>query len=269
MNTYLNIDKKKYIDHLYFLFLNISSIIDWSIYDIKLKFKRTQLGLLWEFLNIIILSTIMSVVFSVIFKETFLNYFLKIFLAYTTWSFISKSITDSTKLITERYNAHILNTRLPIIAYSCRMVISNSLIYLIYLPLIILLYFSLKNLEILSILLLLLGFILVVLNLLWISLFLSITSARFRDLSPLISAIMAPMLILTPILWEKSKLGVYEMYAYINPFTSFIEVMQKPLLNSSISTTPYLILLFLLILGNLTNYLLYKFKGTRFVFWAH
>ena len=269
MQKYNNLDKNSYLQHLLFTSKNLVSTIDWAFYDVKLKFKRTKLGLFWEFLSILILSTIISLVFSIMFQEKFYNYFQNILLSYTTWNFISKTILDSTKLITGRYNAHIINTRLPIISYSTRSVLTNLIIYFFYLPFLVIIYFFSFDLRLDCIIYLLIGLLLTFLNLLWISNILSILSARFRDLAPLINSIMAPMLILTPILWDKSKLGEFEFYAYLNPFTSFIEVIKNPLMNLNNVITPYLILILMLLVGNVLSFLFYRYKGKQFIFWAH
>ena len=56
MSKYLEIDKTNYFQNIYFIFSNFTSLLDWAIYDIKLKFKRTSLGIAWEFANILFLS---------------------------------------------------------------------------------------------------------------------------------------------------------------------------------------------------------------------
>lgn len=269
MSKYLEIDKTNYFENIYFIFNNFASLLDWAIYDIKLKFKRTNLGITWEFANILFLSFLISIVFSKILNQNFINYFHKILSGYSLWFFISKTISDSSKLLIERYNAHALNTRLPLIAYSFRSLLTNFIIYLIYLIIIIIISLLFFNISFFSILMVFFGLIIVFFNLLWICNFLSIISTRYRDISPLIQAILPPFFILTPILWDKSKLGIYENYIYLNPFTSFIEIIKEPLVGGETSFISYLILLSSIILGFSANAILYKFKGKNFIFWIH
>jgi len=37
MSKYLEIDKTNYFQNIYFIFSNFTSLLDWAIYDIKLK----------------------------------------------------------------------------------------------------------------------------------------------------------------------------------------------------------------------------------------
>ena len=57
-----------------------------------------------------------------------------------------------------------------------------------------------------------------------------IVSARFRDIEPTIKALMAPMLLLTPVLWKPAMLGDYQNLIYLNPFTYFIGIVRNDLI---------------------------------------
>ena len=59
------------------------------------------------------------------------------------------------------------------------------------------------------------GLILVLLNCFLFLFLITLMCARFRDLSLLISSIMSAGILLTPILWEKERLGQFKNYVYL------------------------------------------------------
>ena len=140
--------------------------------------------------------------------------------------------------------------------------------YLHYIPIILLIYLFLKiNVNIYT-LLLIPGFILVLLNTLWMSTVMSIIGSRFRDMIPLTEIVMTAGTLITPILWDKSMLGVYANYAYLNPFTFFIEAIKYPFMGINPGIIPYIGLIIFLIIGNLIQYIIIKKFGHRIPYWA-
>ena len=95
----------------------------------------------------------------------------------------------------------------------------------------------------------------------------SIICSRFRDLGLLIKSIMRAGVLLTPILWDKSRLGEFENWIYLNPFTSMIEALRNPLLGMEINYMIYLILFFILLINTTVSYVLLKYKHKVFAFW--
>ena len=111
------------------------------------------------------------------------------------------------------------------------------------------------------------GLILVLLNCFLLSLMVSIICSRFRDLGLLIKSIMRAGVLLTPILWDKSRLGEFENWIYLNPFTSMIEALRNPLLGMEINYMIYLKLFFILLINTTVSYILLKHKHKVFAFW--
>ena len=102
------------------------------------------------------------------------------------------------------------------------------------------------------------GFFLVIINGYWLLFICSLICARFRDLGLLLSAIMSTGILLTPILWDKERLGIYENYVYINPFTSMVEVIRDPFLGIPVNPIAYLLLIIYFILGFIICSIFYK-----------
>ena len=63
-----------------------------------------------------------------------------------------------------------------------------------------------------------------------VSVIFGLLGARYRDFSPLISALMMPMMLVTPIMWKKELVPDY--FWLFNPFTHYVDILREPLLGS-------------------------------------
>jgi ABC-type polysaccharide/polyol phosphate export permease len=61
---------------------------------------------------------------------------------------------------------------------------------------------------------------------------LAIVCSRFRDIQPLINALIGVLFLVTPIIWRPEMLGDRKVIATMNPFTHYIAVIREPLLGN-------------------------------------
>ncbi len=87
-----------------------------------------------------------------------------------------------------------------------------------------------------STLLLPLGLAAVVLNLWWLAVVISIASARFRDIPPIVASLLQILFFLTPVIWRKEDLPGKAILVDFNPFYHLIEIVRAPLLGSAFPT---------------------------------
>jgi lipopolysaccharide transport system permease protein len=260
---------KNYFKQVFYCLQNFKQIFMLAFFDLKIKYRRTSIGFLWNILSLILSTFLIAYVWSFLFKVNFKWYLSYVLIGLSTWALIISCIIEGCTILYNKFRSHISNTTTPIIVYSKRNLIYNFFIYIQILPIILLFAFlssELINLE--RSLLLIFGIILIYLNLFWINILLSVICSRYRDLHPFIQSISGTLTLITPIVWEKERLGTFAVYAYLNPFTSFIEVVRMPLVSDSITLVPYLLLVIFLFLGNTINYLFFKIKGNNFIFWS-
>ena len=65
-------------------------IIELVLRDIKVKYKRSILGVLWSILNPLLMMMIMTVVFSTIFKSSIPNFPMYLIIGQTLFSFFGE-----------------------------------------------------------------------------------------------------------------------------------------------------------------------------------
>ena len=65
-----------------------------------------------------------------------------------------------------------------------------------------------------------------VVNAIWVQLFLGVLATRYRDVTHLIPTVMRVLFFLTPIFWMPAQLGGLWPYLWWNPFTHFILILR-------------------------------------------
>lgn len=203
--------------------------------DIRQRYRRSTLGPFWITISTAVMVASMGLIFGNIFKSP-LNVFLP-FLAtgLITWRFISTTIHESTSVFSDS-EAIIKQLPIPLFTHVLRMIFRNVIIYVhnfIIIPLTILILNSEINFDIF---LFLPGFLLLFINLSWISLLLGIICSRYRDVSQIISSLLQIVFYVTPIMWMPSMLPqrASTMIIDLNPMYYLIQIVRAPWL----ATTP-------------------------------
>ncbi|MGB9749947.1 MAG: ABC transporter permease [Caldisericia bacterium] len=190
--------------------------------DIKVKYKRSILGVAWSILNPLLMMIVMSIVFSYLFRFQIKNYPIYILSGIIFWNFFSTSTNlASLSLIS---NASLLKkVYFPryLLIFSTAISQFINLLYAL-IPLIIIMFiyktppklsFILLPIPILSLLLFTIG----------LSLILSILSAYFTDISYIYQIILLAWIYLTPIFYPPSIVpDKYKIFLQINPMYHII-----------------------------------------------
>ena len=248
-------------------FLAFPDSLKLSKITIKLKYRRTILGDIWLVLLSLITVSLISIIWSQIFKISFLITFKKLFIGMSTFALLTAYINGSCNILYENYKNDILSLAIPLPRIFMQHFIKVFSEYLIMFPIFFFLYLiTLKNFN-LNFFLFIPGLFLVLMNCFFLMLILALICSRFRDISLLIKSLMASAMLFTPILWDKEMLGIYEVYVYLNPLTSFVEVIRDPFLEKNLSIVPYLILITILILNYFICSYLYNRKYKILTFW--
>jgi ABC-type polysaccharide/polyol phosphate export permease len=97
--------------------------------------------------------------------------------------------------------------------------------------------------------------------------FLGILSARFRDVSHLVRAIMLPMMFLTPIFWLPSQMSSLMDVLWWNPFFHYLEIFRAPLLDRTVPVESWIFVGVTLALISVSGFLLFARFRRRIVYW--
>jgi ABC-type polysaccharide/polyol phosphate export permease len=111
-----------------------------------------------------------------------------------------------------------------------------------------------------------LGFAFLLFNLTWISFFVAIAAARYRDLQQVNAAVLQLVFFISPIIWIPSDMhGVRNVLLYANPVTHLVGVIRNPLLGVPVPLESFVYLLVMGVIGWLVTYILYASVRRRIV----
>jgi ABC-type polysaccharide/polyol phosphate export permease len=208
------------------------SRIAWS--DVKGRYRRTVLGPFWATLSLGIVILAMSVVMARLFNAD-LKQFLPYFTAgMVTWTMVSQLFNEGSSVFITAESL-IKSLRFPLSALVFALVLRNIIIFghnlVIYIAVMVFMGVPVTW----STALLVPGLALLAANGTWVAVVLGIFGARFRDVPPVVTAVLQIVVFVTPIFWNpdqiKGKLGF--VLTDLNVFYHFVVLVRNPLLGQS------------------------------------
>lgn len=247
-------------------YIKIVSYLSWE--ELKQRYRRSKLGPNWITISLIIQIVTMGFVFSSVFKIGTKEYLLYISIGMVLWAFMSASIQTSCNSLIS--SGHLIRQiPFPIWGHILRNQIREIYVVghnFLLLPII---YFLGVRLELMSIALAIIGFLIVVINMLCISVILSIVAAGYRDVGQMIGSVLQVIFYATPIMWRPGMLdaNINSILIY-NPFYLYIEVVRGSLLNQGIDSGIYFKLIILTAVIAISACLIYKKNQKKIAYWV-
>ena len=227
------------------VFVKYRALIDQLVQrDIKTKYRRSVLGLLWTVLNPLLMMTVLSIVFSYFFSrygdvENFPVYLLcgqVIFNFFNESTSIAMgSIVHSGELIKKVY--------VPKYLFPITKVMSSGVNLLSSMIALVIVMVATRSRVTPTVLLAVFPLLYVLLFSTGVSLFLSAAAVSFRDLMHLYSVVTTAWMYLTPVIYPMSILdGAPKWAVFIinaNPLTAFIKIFRAVVLDGV--TAPWIL----------------------------
>lgn len=271
MNT---LNKQYFPSHLRLALRDMKEgLLHWRIWlllswqDIRLRYRRSQLGPFWLTISMAITTFSMGILYGHLFKLEIKRYFPHLVAGMITWQLVALLIVDSTstfidaenflKQIKLSYSVFILRVICrSLIVFLHNIVVIIPLFFIFHLPISFHLFMFIPSLFLLS------------LNAFFFGLILAILGARYRDLAQLIASIIQVIFFLTPIMWDPVTLPTqYQHWVWWNPFAHLIEILRAPLLGSLPTTQSLIFVCTLTVIGaSCAVYLLTKVRD-RIIYW--
>jgi ABC-type polysaccharide/polyol phosphate export permease len=249
-----------------------SGILHWHFWgtlgwhDIRQRYRRSTLGPFWLTLSMAFFVFVLSIVYGRLFKVETATYLPFLVAGFLPWFFISAVITDSCNAWGEA-GAYLKDIKLPFSLFTTRIVWRNFIIFLHNSIVFIFVALYFQHNPGWNILWIIPGLLLVLLNALWVSLFLGIVSARYRDLTPIVNSLTQALFFVTPIVWNAELIGVNSLLIKLNLVNYFLDLVRMPLLGQVPSMLTLSVVIGTTIMGWIVTSLLFAAKYKRIVFW--
>jgi ABC-2 type transport system permease protein len=197
--------------------------------DLKVRYKRSTLGLLWTMLNPILMMAVTTLAFSAFFRFAIHNFPIYFMTAYVVWGFFSQgsvsassSVVDSASLTRKIYVPSALFPMASVAAAAINLAIS-------LLPLMLLVAITGGTFS-LALLSLPLSLALVAVFTFGVGLILSAAAVFFHDIIHTYQVVLMAWMYLTPIFYPVDIVPEqWSFIFYINPLFYFVQIFREPI----------------------------------------
>ncbi|MCZ4060747.1 ABC transporter permease [Pantoea sp. LMR881] len=237
--------------------------------DIRMRYKRSKMGPFWITISMAVMITTMGLVFGNLFKTDVKEFLPFLTLGLIIWNFLLSSITEGCDALISSEGI-IKQLPVPLHVHVLRVIWKNLIIFLhniVILPLVLLAVGKGLAWEAL---LAVPGFLLLIVNLSWVLMVLSLVCARYRDMTQIVLSIMQVIFYLTPVIWMPKLLThrTGEALLNFNPLYHLIELVRAPLLGTIPAPASYYTAIIMAVLGVcFSTYMTSKYKY-RVPYWV-
>lgn len=240
-------------------------LLSWQ--DIRLRYRRSQIGPFWITISMGITIYTMGLLYSHLFAMKLDHYYPLLAAGMIPWALISSMMNESTQIFIEAEN-YLKQIKLPYTIFVVRVICRNFIIFfhniLIIIPIIIIFHVPINW----HTLLIIPGLILIALVAFVYGKLLAMLGARLRDFGQVIGSLTQVIFFLTPVMWDPNILQPkYQWMVKFNPFAQFIELIRAPLLGNAPSLYAVNSTLILLAVGILITYTAFVKYRARIIYW--
>lgn len=198
--------------------------------DVKIKYRRSVLGVLWTLLNPLGMMIVLSVVFSNLFKFDVENFPLYILSGQVIFNFFSDATTSAMSSIVSS-SALIKKVYVPKYLFVLSNIFSSFINLMASFTALILVMIATRAELHWTVLLVPIPLFLIVLFSLGIGLILAAITVKFRDIMHLYSVFITALMYLTPVIYPMSILPEWLMkVVMINPITNILVMFRNVML---------------------------------------
>lgn len=190
--------------------------------DVKIKYRRSVLGVLWTLLNPLLMMTVLSVVFSNLFKFDIENFPLYLLSGQVIFNFFNDATTNAMSAIIG--NASLIKkVYVPKYMFVLSRVFSSLINLLAACAALFVVMICMRAELRWTVVLAVVPVVLLVMLALGVGLFLAAITVKFRDVMHLYSVLMTVLLYLSPVIYPMSILPEWlEKLVMLNPLTNII-----------------------------------------------
>ena len=198
--------------------------------DVKIKYRRSVLGVLWTLLNPLCMMVILSVVFSNIFKFDIENFPLYVLSGQVVFNFFNDATTSSMTSIIN--NAALLKkVYVPKYLFVLARVFSSFINLMASYTALLLVMVAVRTELYWTVFLSFIPLLLVVVFSLGIGMLLAAMTVRFRDIMHLYSVFTTGLMYLTPVIYPMAMLPEWLTgFVMLNPITNIVLMFRNVML---------------------------------------
>lgn len=206
--------------------------------DIKQRYRRSVLGPLWITIATGVMALALGLLYSLLFRIPLAEFLPHVTVGLIMWGFISGAIKEGADIFIDNEG---LIKQLPsaLSVHVYRLVWRQTLFLLHNMVIWVLLMLIFPRPLGWDLLLAIPALILLIVNGVWVSMFFGIIATRYRDVAPLLEALVQLLFYVTPIVWTTTTLktagpemATRARIVELNPLYHYMEVVRAPLIGA-------------------------------------
>lgn len=236
--------------------------------EIQHRYRRSKLGLAWIALSYFLFVFAIGLFFNGFASKSAKEFLYYVALGFACFTFLISNLTDGTGVFRSSSN-WIKSATLPYSIYAYKSVARSLFPFVIQLTCAAVIMVGSGWRPSLTILWCVPALVMYLVNAIWIQIFMGLVSARWQDITHLVSAITRLLFFTTPIVWVfEERTGLVRKVAHLNPLTHFLGIMRTPLLGGNPPLDSWLVVLGLTVAGWLGTLFVAGKMRRRLPFWV-
>lgn len=246
--------------------IDLSLFLAWT--DTRTRYRRSILGPFWLVLGTTIGVGGLGFVWSQLFDMEAATFVPSLTIGLVCWYLLSQSVVEAASVFVHNREM-LLNMRTPSLQIALQLLLRHLVTFahnLVVVVAVLAIYptnLSLQGLLAIP------GLLLVCISLLGIILFVGFFGARFRDLEPLLNAVIQPLFFITPVIFRPEQLGNSSLILALNPFAYWLSLIRDPLMGTTPPLSTWLISAGMAILIWAAALTMVARKRQRLAYWVH
>lgn len=234
--------------------------------DIVTKYRRNVLGLAWVVIPVAVFVVAIGSVYSMIMGHEAEFYIPYLAVGYIVWRFMVQCLTESTSIL-RGHKSFIMDGRTRLTDFVLRSIAKAFFYFACSLVVVVAALIWSPDMSVLNLATMLVTFPLLVVNLIWVSLCMSLVGARHADAGEMVNTALRFGMLLTPILWVGERFSRDTLWwwaVHLNPAYHLISIVRGPVLGYEVAATTYWFVAVMTLGGWALALLLYR-RYARFV----
>ncbi|MDC0947857.1 ABC transporter permease [Gammaproteobacteria bacterium] len=236
--------------------------------EIRSQYSRSFLGPFWITLSTLALVLTFGLLYAQLFNLPWRDHLGYVVLGITTWTYISALFLRGCEVFANNASM-ILQLRKPLSFYVYRLTALEFFIMLHNLLVALVIFFVVGHMpSIGGILMSVFGLLIVTLTIFMAALAMGVLSTRFRDVPPVVDAIIRPMMFITPIVWDDRSLPGRAALVDYNPFHHMVSVVRNPMIGREVEWFSWMVVLLVFLMSSAAAIGLFvRYRG-RLAYWV-
>lgn len=249
------------------------SLVSWRLWtllgwlEIRQRYARSRVGPFWLTISMGVIIASIGVVYGTLFGQKLSEYLPYLAISLVMWGMFTSTVQEGSNAFIANAS-YIRQVSTPKFIYILQVPWRNLLIlcHNILIVVLLLAIFGVKRWD--TVLLVIPGIVLLILNATWMATLSGLLSARYRDFPQIVAAIMQVAFYITPIMYKPEALTKFSFIVNLNPMAYLLNAVRQPLLGEVPSVRTWTVAIVMAVVGWIIALMMVNRYHKRISYWV-